>query len=165
MSYQQFFTVDIDAHRMQYVETPAFIVIDGDGNLSFSGYAHDNLVKGEPLVKIEQKTVQYVTSDAQLKSVGGFVQHQRNCVRVTCYAAASGSYGPLRHDHIWFDVDKSTWQSLWEFFTRRVNGKPNKCRAFIAQNIDFHSNEQVGQQRSASVALSSQNPYTIATDK
>ena len=160
---QQFVTVDIDYPGMQYVETPAIMVIDADGNLIFSGYAHDNLVKKAPLVKIEQKTVRYVTSDPQLKSVGRIVEHRRNCVRVTCYTAASGSYGSLRHDHIWFDVDKSTWQSLWEFFTRRVNGKPNKCRAFIAQNIDFHSNEQVGQQRSASVALSSQNPYTIAT--
>ena len=42
-----------------------------------------------------------------------------------------------------------------------MNGKPNKCRAFIAQRIDFHSDEQVGQKRSASIALSSQNPYLV----
>ena len=157
MSCQEFVTVDTDHHRMEYVETPAMMVIDADGNLIFSGYAHDNLVKRTPLVRIEGKTVQYVTADPEPKLVGRFVEFRRKCVRLRCYAAASGPDGPLRHDHIWFDVDKSTWQKLWEFCTRRVDGKPNKCRAFIAQRIDFHSNEQVGQKSMAC------NPYVIYT--
>lgn len=158
---EQFNTVDTDHKNMQYVETPAMMVIDGDGNLIFSGFAHDNLMKRSPLVKMEAKTVLYVDTEPEPKSVGRFVEFRRNCVRVKCYAALSGPYGPMHHDYFWFDVDKSTWQKLWEFCTRRVNGKPNKCRATIAQNIDFRSDEQVGSKRSASVALSSQNPYLV----
>ena len=158
---EQFNTVDTDHKAMQYVETPAMMVIDAHGNLIFSGFAHDNLMRDSPLIKMEAKTVQYVSSEPEPKSVGRFVELRRNCVRLKCYAALTGPYGPMHHDYFWFDVDKSTWQRLWEFCTRRVNGKPNKCRATIAQNIDFHSDEQVGSKRSASVALSSQNPFLV----
>ena len=86
MSMEQFNTVDTDHKTMQYVETPAMMVIDGDGNLIFSGFAHDNLMRRSPLVKMEAKTVQYVTSEPEPKSVGRFVEFRRNCVRLRCYA-------------------------------------------------------------------------------
>jgi hypothetical protein len=153
--------VDTDYKAAKFKTRPAFFIIDTDGNLIFSGFAHDNIVKHSPVMKMEAKTVQYVSTEPEFKVVGRIAEEWRDCVRLKCYAALSGPYGAMRHDYFWFDVDKSTWQRLWEFCTRRVDGKPNKCRATIAQNIDFHSQEQVGSNRSASVALSSQNPYMV----
>jgi hypothetical protein len=161
MSIQEFKTVDIDSKAKQYKETNASLVIDKNGNLIFFGFAYDNLVKGSPLMKIENRTIQYVLSEPEFKVIGRIAEEWRDCVRLKCYAALTGWYGPMRHDYFWFDVDKSTWQRLWEFCIRPVNGKPNMCRATIAQNIDFHSQEQVGSNRSASIALSSQNPYLV----
>ena len=161
MSVEEFDTVDTDYKAAKFETRPAFFIIDTDGNLIFSGFAHDNLVKRSPMMKMEAKTVQYVSAEPEFKVVGRIAEEWRDCVRLKCYAAQTGPWGSMRHDYIWFDVDKSTWQRLWEFCTQRVNGKPNKCRATIAQNIDFHSQEQVGSNRSASVALSSQNPYLV----
>ena len=157
MSVEEFNTVDTDYKAAKFITTPAFFIIDTDGNLIFSGFAHDNLVKRSPMMKMEAKTVQYVSSEPEFKVVGRIAEEWRDCVRLKCYAEQTGPLGPMHHDYFWFDVDKSTWQKLWEFCTRRVNGKPNKCRATIAQNIDFHTHEQVGSKQSAAF----HNPYLV----
>ena len=137
MSSHEFKTVDTDAQKLHWAETPAMMVLDKNGNLTFSGHAHWNLVKGEPLSRIDCQCMQYVQAENQHRSTGGFIKFQRDCVRVKCRPSPGGPNGVFRHDYFWFDVDLSTWQSLWNLCTQRVNGQANRCRAFIAQRVDF----------------------------
>ena len=37
--------MDIDYKAGKFIKTHAFLIIDADGNLIFSGFAHDNLVR------------------------------------------------------------------------------------------------------------------------
>ena len=122
--------MDVDYKAGKYIKTPAFLIIDTDGNLTFSGFAHDNLVRRSPMMKMEAKTVQYVSTEPEFKVVGRIVEEWRDCVRLKCYAALSGPYGAMRHDYFWFDVDKSTlvWVGVvnkW-YFLKQVPAEEKK---------------------------------------
>ena len=146
------------------VNTPAAMIINKEGNLIFTGYAHYSLVNGpSPLTKIEEKTIRYVLAEPHVKvteSAKQAIEHHKTLVEIKCWVFPDGRYGAMRHDYFWFCVDVSTWQSLLENFLFPVWNTPYNCQAAIIDEFNCPPHNEPPK-RSASEAFSSKNPYFV----